>query len=122
VLERWRRAYPEKQIHVGLYEDIASDPVDVLRGVCSHIGADTDVDWSRFPHSRVINRGQRPPMPDEYRSFLDEMYRDELSKLEERAVSRWREAARARQRAALTALSLLGSISDELAELCARVF
>jgi Sulfotransferase domain len=125
ILERWWRVFPEKQVHIGFYEEIAGDPIGVLRGACEHIGADTDVDWSRFPYSRVVNKGQRPPMPEEYRSFLEEMYRDELVQLEGRlggAVSRWRAAATADRRAAITALSLLFSLSDGLAELAARVF
>ena len=125
VLDRWRRVFPEKRMHVGLYEDIASDPVGVLRGVCEHIGADTNVDWDRFPYRSVINKGHRPPMPEEYRSFLEKMYGDELSQLEERfggVVSRWRSAARAGQRAALTALSLLLSVSDGFAAIFALLF
>ncbi len=117
ILDRWRRVFPEKQIHTGFYEEIAVDPIGVLRGVCEHIGADGDVDWSRFPYNRVVNKGQRPPMPDEYRSFLEGMYRDEIVDLEERlggAVSRWRAAATAARRAAITALGLLLSISDGL--------
>ena len=95
ILDRWKRFFPDEQIYIGIYEEIASDPIRVLRDVCAHIGAATDVDWSRFPYKRVVNQGQRQPMPAEYRRFLEAMYRDEIARLDERlggAVSRWRSA------------------------------
>ena len=94
TVDRWLRVFPEEQLYFGLYEDIASDPIRVLRDVCEHIRANTDVDWERFPYRRVVNRGQRVPMPDEYRRYLEEMYREDIARLEQRmggaAVSRWR--------------------------------
>ena len=61
ILDRWLSVFPEEQIYTGVYDDIASDPLRVLREVCEHIGADTNVDWSRFPYRRVVNEGKRAP-------------------------------------------------------------
>ena len=118
-LERWQRVFGEDAVHTRLYEEIATDPLGVLRGVCEHIGADTNVDWGRFPYSRVVNKGARPPMPEKFRSFLEELYRPEIDRLQGMlggAISRWRTAASATRRAALTALSLVITLSDTLAD------
>ncbi len=122
ILEQWLRVFPEEQIYTGLYDDIATDPIGVLRGVCAHIGADTDVDWSRFPYNRVVNKGHRTPLPDKYRNFLEDMYRDEIVRIDERLggrVSRWRTAAAAARAVLVTGLSLALSVAPDLMELAA---
>ena len=122
ILDRWLRVFPEEQMYAGVYEDIASDPLRVLREVCAHIGADTNVDWSRFPYQRVVNEGKRPPMPEEYRRFLEEMYREEIVRLDERLdgrVSRWRTAAAAARAIVVTGFSLALSVAPDLMELAA---
>ena len=122
ILDRWLRVFPEEQIYTGLYDEIASDPLRVLREVCTHIGADTNVDWSRFPYRRVVNEGKRAPMPDEYRRFLEEMYREEIVRIDERLggrVSRWRTAAAAARAILVAGFSLALSVAPDLMELAA---
>ena len=58
-------------------------------------------------YQRVVNEGRRVPMPDEYRRYLEDMYREEVDQLDRRlggVASRWRAAiapARARVRRGL---------------------
>ena len=120
ILERWRGVFPAEQIHTGYYEEIANDPIGVLRAACEHVGADTNVDWSRFPYNRVVNKGQRPPMPEQYRKFLEDMYREEIVLLEERlggAASRWRAALAAAHGLLVAALGLALTFADTLEDL-----
>jgi hypothetical protein len=93
ILDRWLRVFPAEQLYIGFFDQIVSDPLGLLRDACAHIRADTEVDWSGFPYRRVINRGQGRPIPDEYRPFLEEMYREEIARLDDRfggVVSSWR--------------------------------
>ena len=120
ILDRWLSVFPEKQLYTGFYDDIPTEPVRVLREVCGHIGASDDVDWEEFPYRSVVNRGRGHGMPAAYREFLEDMYRDEKSALERRfgpLVSRWRAVARAAQHAAISALTLFLSFSDNYLDL-----
>ena len=122
ILDRWLSVFPEEQMYAGVYDDIASDPLRVLREVCTHVGADTSVDFSQFPYRRVVNEGKRAPMPDEYRRFLEEMYREEIVRTDERLggrVSRWRTAAAAARAILITGFSLALSVAPDLVELAA---
>jgi hypothetical protein len=122
ILDRWLRVFPKEQMYTGLYDDIAGDPLRVLREVCAHIGAATDVDFSQFPYRRVVNEGKRSPMSEEYRLFLEEMYREEIVRIDERLdgrVSRWRTAAAAARAIVVTGFTLAISVAPDLIELAA---
>lgn len=108
ILARWREHFPEEQLLVGVYDDIAARPKELLKDVFSHIGATTDIDWSTIPYQTVIDRGVRggpdvvgsstPPLPDPYRKQLYRLYHDELHWLAEHhggATVRWLEQASA---------------------------
>lgn len=99
VLNRWYRAFPERQIHVGLFDDIARRPQQLLTEVFEHLGITTDVDWASFPYRDVIVPRFLPGMreggdgtgvsvpgyqassrffPEVVRTYLRERYDDDL--------------------------------------------
>ena len=93
ILDRWLSVFPPERLHVVLFEEIAHAPSDVLRGVLAHIGASTDIARDTFPLTRVVNPGPGIRMPDRYRRFLEDLYRDEIDTLHERygtALAAWR--------------------------------
>jgi hypothetical protein len=109
VLDRWLRVFRDEQFYISFFDQIVNDPIGVLHNVCTHIRADTGVDWSRFPYRRVVNEGQGLPIPGEYRHFLEEMYREEIARLDQRfggVVSWWRRSAGVAQRFMVAAFLL----------------
>ena len=120
ILERWLDVFPREQLYTGFYDEIATKPLDVLQDVCDHIGADKNVDWEQFPYRSVVNQGERLAMPQEYREFLEEAYREEIVRLEERLgtpASRWRTTLAAAQSLLVAALGLALSFADSFDDL-----
>jgi Sulfotransferase domain len=120
ILDRWLEHFPDKQVYTGFYDEIATDPLTVLRSACEHIGARTDVDWNQFPYRSVVNKGERLSMPAEYRQFLDDMFREEIARLDQRLghrVSRWRTTLAAAHSLLLAALGLAISFADSFDDL-----
>ncbi len=108
TLDRWGSHFRQDQLFVGFYEDITHRPLELLERIVRHIGASTDIDWSAMPYAKVIDRGVRggpdvvgsstPPMPDELRAPLHQLYHDELHRLADRfgePATRWLERAQA---------------------------
>lgn len=93
-IDRWLSIYPEKQLFVGFFDEIKSDPRGLLAKVCLHIGARTDIDWDALPLAKVVNQNPAHPIPQRFRDFLNELYAPEISRLEKRfgaPVTAWRQ-------------------------------
>ena len=92
LLERWFSVFPEEQLWVGFFEDISEQPQAFLMEIFDFLGVRTTVDWDAFPYRRVINPGPRPPIPERFRSILEELYEPTLDWLKSRfgeRVQRW---------------------------------
>lgn len=93
VLKNWSGVFPADQIFVGLYDDISSDPEDVLKAILHHLRVSAPREWHGYPLRDRINRGPGDQMPDEVRHLLEEVCRDQLELLENRLgrrVAHWR--------------------------------
>jgi hypothetical protein len=120
ILENWLGVFPREQLYTGFYDEIGTRPLEVLQDVCQHIGAPKDVDWDQFPYRSVVNQGERLSMPEEYREFLEDSYREEIVRLEERLgkrVSRWRTTLAAAHGLLVAALGLALTFSDSFDDL-----
>jgi len=96
IIERWSNVFSKEQLFVGFYDDIRADPIGLLSRACAHIGVSTNVDFNGFPCRSVVNRGLGVAMPAEHRRYLEEMFRDEIARLEElfgSSVTRWRSSS-----------------------------
>jgi hypothetical protein len=87
-LAYWQEAYPD--FGVFFYEEIAEDPIGLVRRVCRFIGAD-----ERFTpqnYARNQRKGDYVPMPEVLRAKLLEFYRPQIlrfSALTGKDLSRW---------------------------------
>ena len=88
TIDNWLSFYPQDRLYIGLYDDIARRPRELLGDVCHHLGVSTAVDWERFPLREVVYKGAGIPLPDPLRSVLREMYEDDLRRLADRFGSR----------------------------------
>jgi Sulfotransferase domain len=105
ILTKWLSVFPAEQLYVGFYDNIRNEPKMLLCQVFKHIGVSCEVDWASLPYNKVIvppagaeydgldrGRGVIAPqhkssasfMPDRYRLFLQDLYRDEIIKLHDR--------------------------------------
>jgi len=83
ILRNWTSAFQPEQILVAYFEDIRTRPQALFEDVLSHIGLPGEIEPSRFPFGRVVNRGRGTPMPEAYRNFLVDLYRDEVVALKD---------------------------------------
>lgn len=84
AIDKWLEFYDKDQLLVCFFDELKSNPRSFLTAVCEHIGASTDIDWDSLPMSRVVNRNPSHPMPEKFRSFLTDLYRDEIAELKKR--------------------------------------
>jgi hypothetical protein len=93
ILARWSSAFPAEQLLVGFFEEIATEPKQLLTRAFAHVGVSTEVDWRTFPFSRRIRHPadaaakgnlDAAEVPDRFRSFLRTMYASDIEALAER--------------------------------------
>ncbi len=93
-IDRWTSIFPKEQLFIGFYDDVKLRPQELVTDVFKHIGVTTDLDWDTIPlRTRFMEGPPSPPMPDKYREFLQNMYRDDIEKLYQRfgdKVAAWR--------------------------------
>lgn len=92
TLDNWQTIFAQEQILVLFFEELLEMPQELLQKVAGFINVDTRVDWSSFPFNKKVNKGPSLPLPEAYRSYLYEMYTDEIAALAERfgaPVRRW---------------------------------
>lgn len=78
MLEAWLSIFPEEQVLIRFFEDVSGRPKELLSDVFRHIGASLDVEWEALPYNKVIRQGVGEPMPEKFRTFLQNLYRDEI--------------------------------------------
>lgn len=80
-LNNWLSVFPRDQLFIGFFDHIISSPKELLIEIFNHIGVSSSIDWSSYPLHRVINRAQSIPMPEKYKEFLSNMYRNDIESL-----------------------------------------
>jgi hypothetical protein len=93
IIDNWLHFFPQDQLKICIYDDLAHDPQEFLRDIFTFLGVTTDVPWDRFPFTVVPNPTPTTPMPDEYRALLQTMYHSQIEELYQRfgsKVEAWR--------------------------------
>lgn len=84
AIDNWLEFYPKERLKVMFFDRIKTEPQEFLTEVCQHIGASTDIDWDSMPLRKKINQNPAKPMPEKYRTYLTELYREEIAELKRR--------------------------------------
>jgi hypothetical protein len=80
----WESVFSPEQLLVGFFEEVAQAPEALLRRVLRHIGADADVDLSRYPLGKRFNPGREADLPAGLREFLRDLFADDIATVTER--------------------------------------
>lgn len=84
TLDNWLSVFPSEQLLVIFFDDILTQPAEVLRRVCVHIGVNPDYEWDSSALLPAVNRNDPHPLPDHLRRFLETLYRPEIQALARR--------------------------------------
>ena len=93
IFDNWTTVFPPDRLHVVVFDDIADRPRELLSGVFAHLGVSQDVDWDSFPYNTVFNRNLEYSMPENFRAYLEDRYRQDIEELHKRfgqRIDRWR--------------------------------
>jgi len=91
ALDRWYAEFPQEQVRVHLFEDLASDTATVVTDVLQFIDVDDSVPLDLSTHHNN-RQGNEPKLDAETRSALIEHFRQDILRLEEildRDLGRW---------------------------------
>lgn len=89
IIDNWLTAFPEEQLYLAKFDEIATRPVELLREIFSHLGVSTEVEWESFPHTTVINKNPEHPIPEKFKTFLQEVYCRDIEALYRRFGERF---------------------------------
>jgi len=84
AIDNWTSYFNQEQLLITFFDDILSSPETLMKQVCQHIGANTDIDWSAMPLATVVNKNPTHPLPDKFRAYLTELYTEEITALKNR--------------------------------------
>jgi len=84
ILSNWLGVFPREQLFIGMYDDIATRPRELLTEVFAFLGAAGEVDWNLFPVEKVVFKGPPHPLPQRLRQILLEMYHRAIKRLGEK--------------------------------------
>jgi hypothetical protein len=97
TIDRWLAEYPEERLFLGYLEDVATRPEWLFTQVLTFLGVRAELDPSAFPLREKSNQHWSVPLPPEYRSYLEELYAEEIEALYRRLgepVRGWRVGSR----------------------------
>ena len=77
----WRRFYPEEQMHVGFFDELAGDARTFLRRICRFLGIDDSDAAIAADAEAVRNPGREPAIPAEWARFLAELLGPQIEAL-----------------------------------------
>lgn len=94
ILGNWLQAFPARQIHIEVFDNIEREPKQLLTRVLTHLGADPALmPWDRLPLGQRLNANAGREIPPRCHDRLRELLGGELTALREmlpRAeVQRW---------------------------------
>jgi hypothetical protein len=78
-IERWARYFPEKQIYVGRFDDVAARPEAFLVDVLRFLGVSTEPRCIPASVRETVNPTAESRIPSHHRRFLEELLADEIS-------------------------------------------
>ena len=116
LLDKWLNVFPEEQLFVGFYDELSTQPRNLLTRIFKFLGVTPDIDWDTLPYNDVIippageqyeshdpwrgvvatkPRNTSALLPEQHRAFLSELYQGELAELRKRygdPVAHWEQA------------------------------
>ncbi len=85
ILQVWESVYPQEQIFIGFFEQIAEDPVALLRNIYVFLGVDhTDPELYAAVVHQKVNAGAKEELPVQWGRYLAERYYAQLQYIHQR--------------------------------------
>jgi len=82
-LRNWLECYPRDQLLVGFFDELARNPVALLKSCFEHVGArEESFDWSADFKEPVL-KSPVAEIPPKLRSVLEDIYRPKIKSLQE---------------------------------------
>jgi len=73
--------FPREQLYIGFFDDIKNRPRQLLDELFGFLGVSRKVRWDAFPCEEVVYGGLGISMPEKMRSFLENMYAEQIEDL-----------------------------------------
>ena len=74
LIDRWQFIFSKKQLFVGFYDKLCDNPQGFYDDICDFMKVDRHV-----PVLDQVNAGTATPMPNNVRSFLQSLWREEMT-------------------------------------------
>lgn len=88
-LDRWGRHLRAGHLFVGLFDDVATRPRELLLEVMEFLGVRTDARFIPADVAEAVNPAGGSRIPPRFRAFLETLLAREIHELEERYGLRW---------------------------------
>lgn len=85
ILKKWKRAVPEDQIFIGLYEEMKLKPLEFIKRIYQFLGLSLNSLPEEKFYNKKINNLTKPnyQIPDSVQTYIDQKFDDDINYFEE---------------------------------------
>jgi hypothetical protein len=92
-IENWLKYFSQEQLYLGYFEEVKDNPENLIKEILQHIGVNPEeYKWEYAPIKQKVLEGSKVEMPEEYRKFLKDLYKDRILKLNEKYNNQYTQA------------------------------
>ena len=83
ILKHWLRHFPKENFFLGFFDDIETNPKQLLINIFEFLGVETNLDWNKFRLREKIFQGLNRDIPAPLNGYLEHIYKDHKVALED---------------------------------------
>jgi len=90
MVDNWSAVVKEGNLFVGAFDEMRHSPEDLLLRLFAFLGVRSDPRYLSFLARKQISQTETLKLPDKWRAMLEEMFADEMKRIEKRFGLSWK--------------------------------
>lgn len=90
IIENWYSILKAENIFTGIFDDISKSPHELLFKIYNFLGVKAESKYMPQLAQKRINETKKTPIPDRYRNLLEDMFKDEVARINTKYSLNWK--------------------------------
>lgn len=90
IIENWYSILKAENIFTGIFDDISKSPHELLFKIYNFLGVKAESKYMPQLAQKRINETKKTPIPDRYRNLLEDMFKDEVARINIKYGLNWK--------------------------------
>jgi len=90
IIENWYSILKAENIFTGIFDDISKSPHELLFKIYNFLGVKAESKYMPQLAQKRINETKKTPIPDRYRNLLEDMFKDEVARINTKYGLNWK--------------------------------